>query len=122
MDLLLSVMIVSAFVLVPGLINYYANRWRVAGSALEPGRWELAIAGFTLSFVLLTVAAMVTLIIALGWEGLREELSDFIHMGFAGYGAERPFALSGVLTAIALATMAATGLLGVLRVPARYLR
>ena len=122
MDLLLFVIIFSAFVLAPGLINYYANRWRVAGGVSEPGRWELVIAGFTLSFVLLTVAAMVTLIVALGWKGLREELSDFINMGFFGYAEERPFALSGVLTAIALTTMAVMALLGALRVPARFLK
>jgi hypothetical protein len=122
MDFLLFVIIFSAFVLVPGLINYYANRWRTAGGGSEPGRWELVIAGFALSFVLLTVAAMVTLIIALGWKGLREELSDFINMGFVGYAEERPFALSGVLTAISVVTMVMMGLLGALRVPARYLK
>ncbi|MDI6856761.1 MAG: hypothetical protein QME71_00360 [Dehalococcoidia bacterium] len=122
MDLLLFVIILSAFVVVPGLINYYANRWRTAGGGSEPGRWELVIAGFTLSFALLTVAAMVVLVIALGWEGLREELSDFINMGFVGYAEERPFALSGVLTAISLVTMVVMGLLGVMRVPARFLK
>ena len=121
MDFLVPWMLIGAFIVVPGLLNYYTNRWFSAGG-LEPNRWELLVASFTLSFLLLTVAAMVTLLIAIGWHDLREQLSEFINKGFRGYAADRPFALSGVLTAVALATMALMTALGWMRVPARYLR
>jgi ABC-type Fe3+ transport system permease subunit len=121
MDFLVSWMLIGAFIVVPGLLNYFANRWFSAGGP-EPNRWELLVASFTLSFVLLTLAAMVTLLIATGWHDLREQLSDFINMGMPAYAADRPFALSGVLTAVSLATMAVMAALGWLRVPARYLR
>src|SRR4030042_6341351 len=105
MDFLVPWMLIGAFIVVPGLLNYYTNRWFSAGGP-EPTRWELLVASFTLSFLLLTVAAMVTLLIAIGWHDLREQLSEFINKGFRGYAADRPFALSGVLTAAALATTA----------------
>jgi len=121
MDFLVAWMLIGAFIVVPGLLNYYTNRWFSAGGP-EPDRWELLVASFMLSFVLLTVAAMVTLLIAIGWHDLREQLSEFINKGFRGYAADRPFALSGVLTAVALATMALMTALGWMRVPARYLK
>ena len=121
MEFLVPWMLIGAFIVVPGLLNYYTNRWFSAGGP-EPNRWELLVASFTLSFLLLTVAAMVTLLIAIGWDELREQLSEFINKGLRAYAADRPFALSGVLTAVALVTMALMTALGWMRVPARYLR
>jgi ABC-type spermidine/putrescine transport system permease subunit II len=121
MDFLVAWMFIGAFIVVPGLLNYYTNRWFSAAGA-EPNRWELLAAGFVLSFVLLTVAAMITLLVAIGYHDLREQLSEFVNKGFRTYAADRPFALSGVLTAVALATMALMTAFGWLRIPARYLR
>jgi len=121
MDFLVPWMLIGAFIVVPGLLFYYTNRWFSAGGP-EPDRWELLVAGFTLSFLLLTVAAMVTLLISLGYDSLRNQIADFVRMGLRGYGEDRPVALSGVLTAVALATMALMTALGWMRVPARYLR
>jgi len=121
MDFLVACILIGALILVPGLLNYYANRWFSAGGP-EPNRWELLVAGFVLSFVLLTVAAMLTLLISLGWDSLRNQIADFVRMGLRGYGEDRPVALSGVLTVVSLATMALMAALGWKRIPARYLR
>ena len=121
MDFLVPWMLLGAFIVVPGLLNYFANRWFSVGGP-EPDRWELLLAGFALSFVLLTLAAMITLLISLGWDSLRNQIADFVRMGLRDYAEDRPVALSGVLTGVALATMALMTALGWLRVPARYLR
>jgi len=121
MDLLLALVLIGAFIVVPGLLNYFATRCVSAGGP-EPDRWELLLAGFTLSFALLTLAAMITLLISLGYDDLRDQIADFVRMGMRGYGEDRPIALSGVLTGVAVATMALMTALGWLRVPARYLR
>lgn len=121
MDLLTAVILLSAFVIVPGLLNYYSNRRAIPGG-VEPGRWELLFASLALTWALLTIAAMVVLLIALVWEGLREELSEFINKGFRGYAFDRPFALSGVLTGVSLAAMALMTALGVAQVPGRWLK
>jgi len=121
MELLLAFIIISAFVVVPGMLNYYTSRWLVAGGS-APGRWEHVISGFTLAFLLLTVAAMVTMFISLGWDSLRTQIADFVRLGILGYAQERPVALSGVLTALALADMAFMTALGWIGVPAAYLK
>ena len=95
MDLLLALIIIAAFIAVPGLLNYYTSRWLV-GDGGAPGRWEHVVASFILSFVLLTVAAMVTMFISLGWDSLRTQIADFVRLGINGYAEARPVALSGV--------------------------
>jgi len=121
MDFLVAWMLIGAFIVVPGLLNYFANRWFSAGGT-EPNRWELLLASFTLSFALLTLTAMITLLISLGYNDLRDQIADFVRMGLRDYAEDRPVALSGVLTGVALATMVLMTALGWLRVPARYLR
>jgi hypothetical protein len=122
MDIVFVVIILSAFLIVPALLNYYANRLFVGSRADGPGRWELAIAGFALSFVILSVAAMVTLIVSLGADSLRNQIADFVRLGWSGYAQERPIALSGVLTAVALVHMALMTALGWLAIPGAYLK
>jgi len=121
MDLLLVLVLIGAFIAVPGLLNYFASRWVSVGGP-QPDRWELLLAGFTLSFALLTLAAMITLLISLAYDDLRDQIADFVRMGLRDYGEDRPIALSGVFTGVAVATMALMTALGWLRVPARYLR
>ncbi len=121
MDSLVAWMLIAAFIVVPGLLNYYTNRWFSAGGA-GPNRWDLLVSSFVLCFLLLTVASMVTMLVAIAYDDLREQLSEFVNHGFRGYAADRPFALSGVLTAVSLATMAIMTALGWLRIPARYLK
>ncbi|HUS83487.1 MAG TPA: hypothetical protein VM013_09575 [Dehalococcoidia bacterium] len=122
MDIVFVVIILSAFLVVPALLNYYANRWFVGSRPDAPGRWELAIAGFALSFVILSVAAMLTLIVSLGADSLRDQVADFVRLGWRGYAEERPIALSGVLTAVALVHMALMTALGWLAIPGAYLK
>jgi hypothetical protein len=121
MDLLLGLIIITAFIVVPGLLNYFTSRWLV-GDGGAPGRWESVIAGFVLSFVLLTVAAMVTMLVSLGFDGLRTQIADFVRLGLRGYAVERPVALSGVLTAVALVEMAIMTGLGWVGIPGAYLK
>lgn len=122
MDILLALIVISAFVVVPGLLNYYANRLFTAEGSGVPRRWELAVAAFMLSFLVLTVAAMVTLLVSLGYDALRTQIGDFVRLGLRDYAKERPVALSGVLTAVALANMALMTALGWLRIPDAYLK
>ena len=122
MDIVFAAIILGAFFIVPALLNYFVNRWFVGSRPTAPGRWELAIAGFALSFVVLSVAAMLTLIISLGYDALRTQIADFVRLGWHGYAEERPIALTGVLTAIALAHMAVMTVLGWLAIPGAYLK
>jgi len=122
MDIVFVAIIISAFFVVPALLNYYTNRWFIGRRAGAPGRWELAMAGFALSFVVLSIAAMVTLLVGLGYEGLRDQIADFVRLGWRGYAEERPVALSGVLTAVALAHMALMTALGLLSIPGRWVK
>ncbi len=121
MDLLLALIIIVAFVIVPGLLNYYTSRSLMAEGG-APGRWDRLVAGFTLSFALLTVAAMITMFVSLGFGGLRGQIADFVRLGLRGYGQERPIALSGVLTAVSLADMAIMTALGWVGIPGAYLK
>ena len=122
MDIVFVTIILSAFLIVPALLNYYVNRWFIGDRPNAPGRWELAIAGFALSFVVLSVAAMLTLIISLGYDALRTQIADFVRLGWHGYADERPIALTGVLTAVALVHMVIMTGLGWLAIPGAYLK
>jgi hypothetical protein len=122
MDILFVIIIATAFLIVPALLNYYTNRWFVGRRAGAPGKWELAIASFALSFVILSVASMITLLVGFGYEDLRDQIADFVRLGWRGYAEERPVALSGVLTAVALAHMALMTALGLLSIPGRWVK
>jgi phosphotransferase system glucose/maltose/N-acetylglucosamine-specific IIC component len=106
---------------VPGLINYYVNRYYTPAGSLVP-TLELVAASLALTFATLTVAILVCLVVALGWDDLKNEISDFVQLGLRGYGQNRPIALSGVLAAVSLAEMALMALLGALRIPSRFVR
>jgi len=122
MEFFITWAIILGLVVVPGAINYYCNRWFTEPGQREPNRLELMAASLGLPIVILVVAAFVVLLISLGWDGLREEIADFVQGGVKGYGQDRPIALSGVMTGVSLALMGLLGLLGALRVPARFLR
>ena len=122
MEFFITWAIVLGLIVVPGLINYYVNRYYTpAGTALAP-RLELIAASLVLTFVILVGDILVVLLISLGWEELKEEISDFVGMGLVGFGRERPIALPGVLTAVSVACMALMALLGTFRIPSRFVR
>jgi hypothetical protein len=122
MEFFITWAIILGLVVVPGVTNYYCNRWFMGEAAPGVGRLELAVAGLTLTFVMLVGAAFVVLLISLGWDGLRDEIADFAQGGLKGYGQNRPIALTGVLTAVSLGCTGLMALLGIFRVPSRFLR
>jgi hypothetical protein len=114
--------LVLGLLVVPGLINYYVNRYYAPpGTSMAP-TIELMAASLTLTFALLVAAVVITLGVSLGWDELKEETADFVQLGLVRYGQERPIALSGVLAAVSVAEMALLALLGVFRVPSRFVR
>ncbi len=122
MEFFSTLAIVLGLIVVPGLINYYVNRYYTpAGTALAP-RLELIAASLVLTFVILVGDILVVLLISLGWDELKEEIGDFVGMGLVGFGRERPIALTGVLTAVSVACMALMALLGTFRIPSRFVR
>jgi hypothetical protein len=60
--------------------------------------------------------------VSLGWDSLRTQIADFVRLGIYGYAQDRPVALSGVLTAIALVDMALMTALGWVGIPGAYLK
>ena len=118
--------ITLAFILglfiVPGLINYYVNRYFTQpGMSMAP-TIELVTASLTLTFAILVLDVMAVLLIALGWDDLKDQIADFVQMGLQDFARDRPLALTGVLTAYSVSCMSSLGLLGVLRVPSRFIR
>ena len=114
--------LILGLLVVPGLINYYVNRFYTPqGAPLAPPP-ELIAASLALTFALLVVAMLVTLLVSLGYDELKEEIADFVQLGIAGYGRDRPIALSGVLAAVSVAHTALMALLGTLRIPSRFVR
>ncbi len=122
MEFFVTWSLVLGLLVVPGLVNYFVNRYySPPGSALAP-TLELMIASLTLTFALVVSAILIVLLVALGWSDLKHELSDFVQLGLVGYGRNRPIALSGVLSAVSVGEMALLALLGALRVPSRFVR
>ena len=122
MEFFITLAIVFGLIVVPGLINYYVNRYSTpAGTVLAP-RLELIAASLVLTFVILVGDIMMVLLFSLGWDGLKDEIGDFVGMGLAGFSQERPIALTGVLTAVSVACMALMALLGAFRIPSRFVR
>jgi hypothetical protein len=108
--------------LVPGMINYFANRYYAAPGSILVSTLELVAASITLTFVIVVLDILGILLVSLAWEDLKEEIADFVQLGLVGYGQERPIALAGVLSAYSVALMAAMALLGVFRLPSRFVR
>ena len=120
MEFFITWAVILGLLVVPGLTNYFVNRYySPSGSVLAP-TLELVAASLTLTFAVLVVAMLVVLLIALGWDDLKEEVSDFVQLGLVGYGQDRPIALSGVLSGVSVAEMALLALLGVFRIPSRF--
>ena len=99
MEFLITLTIVLGLIVVPGLLNYLVNRHMTPdGEPLGP-RFEQLAASFVLTFAILVVDILAVLLLSLGWEGLREEIADFVRAGHIEFALERPIALTGVLTA-----------------------
>ena len=118
--------ITSAFVLglfvVPGLINYYVNRYYTTSATAAAPTLDLVVASLTLTFVILVLDVAVVLLVSLGWDELREQIADFVQLGLLDYARERPIALTSVLSAYSVSCMTLLALLGVFRIPSRFVR
>ena len=122
MEFFITWAIILGLIVVPGLFNYYVNRYYTPqGESLAP-RLELIAASFVLTFAILVIAILVVLFLALGSDDLKEEIADFIQMGLLDFARERPIALTGVLSAASVAHMSLMALLGTFRIPSRFVR
>ena len=122
MEFFITWALILGLLVVPGLINYYVNSYFSPPGTLLAPRLELLAASLTLAFAALVVAVLVVVGVSLGWDELKEEISDFVQLGLVGFGRDRPIALSGVLSAVSVAHMALLALLGVFRIPSRFVR
>ncbi len=122
MDFFITLAIVLGLFIVPGLINYYVNRYYATSGTSTAPTIELVTASLTLTFAILVLDVMGVLLIALGWDDLKDQIADFVQMGLLDFARDRPIALTGFLTAYSVSLMSIVGLLGVLRVPSRWIR
>lgn len=122
MDFFITWTVVLGFLVVPALINYFANRYYAPPGASVAPTLELMIASLVLTFAVIVADIVGVLLLSLYFDDLKEEIADFMQLGLVDYGQDRPIALTGVLSAVSLAYMAALALLGVFRIPSRFVR
>ncbi|MCH7698935.1 MAG: hypothetical protein IH865_08370 [Chloroflexi bacterium] len=122
MEIFITLAFILGLFIVPGLINYYVNRYFTPPGTTTAPTLELLTASLTLTFAILVLDVMAVLLVSLGWDELKDEIADFVQMGLLDFARDRPLALTGVLTAYSVSCMAILGLLGVLRVPSRFIR
>ncbi len=122
MDLFITLAIIFGVIVVPGLTNYYVCRYyTLPGTGTAPAL-DLVFASLTLVFAGVVFDIVAVSAISLIWDGLKEEISEFVQLGLLDYARDRPIALPGALGAYSLFSIALFGLLGVLRVPSRWIR
>ncbi len=122
MEIFITLALILGLFIVPGLINYYVNRYFTPPGTTTAPTLELLTASLTLTFAILVLDVLAVLLVSLGWDELKDEIADFVQMGLLDFARDRPLALTGVLTAYSVSCMAILGLLGVLRVPSRFIR
>ena len=122
MEFFITWALVLGLLVGPALVNYYVNRYFTLGGTLLAPTLEVVVASLVLTFALVVATVLVVVAVSLAWSDLEEEIATFIQLGLAGYGQDRPIALSGVFSAFSIALMAVMGLLGALRVPSRFIR
>ena len=122
METFITLAIVLGLLVVPGLINYYVNRYFTTPGSTAAPTSELVTASLTLTFAMLVVDIAAVVLIAQGWSDLEDRIADFVQLGLLDFARDRPLALTGVLSVYSVLLMAFMGLLGVLRVPSRWIR
>lgn len=122
MEFFITWSLALGLLVVPGLVNYFVNRYYSPPGTSMASTLELVAASLTLTFAVLVIAILVTVGVSLTWDSLKDELSDFVQAGLVGYGQDRPIALTGVLSGVSVAEMALLALLGALRLPSRWVR
>lgn len=122
MELFITLAIILGLFIVPGLINYYVNRFLAPAGGSSAPALELISASLTLTFAILVLDVLAVLVTALIWDQLREQIAEFVQLGLVDYARDRPIALTGVLSAYSISCMVVLTLLGLLRVPSRFVR
>ena len=122
MELFITLAIILGLFIVPGLINYYVNRFLAPAGGNSAPALELVAASLTLTFAILALDVLAVLVTALIWDQLREQIAEFVQLGLVDYARDRPIALTGVLSAYSMSCMVVLTLLGLLRVPSRFVR
>ena len=122
MEFFITWAIILGLIVVPGLINYYVNRYYAPPATTTASTLELVAASLTFTFAGVVVDILIVLLASLGWDELKDEVADFVQRGLIGYGRERPIALTGVLSAYAVSLMALMALFGSFRIPSRFVR
>ena len=122
MDIFISLALILGLFIVPGLINYYVNRYFTPPGTSSAPTSELVVASLTLVFAGIVFDIVALAAISLVWDGLKEEISEFVQLGLLDYARDRPIALPGALAAYCLSAIALFGLLGAVRVPSRWIR
>ena len=122
MELFITLAIILGLFIVPGLINYYVNRFLAPAGGSSAPALELISASLTLTFAILVLDVLAVLVTALIWDQLREQIAEFVQLGLVDYARNRPIALTGVLSAYSMSCMVVLTLLGLLRVPSRFVR
>ena len=122
MELFITLAIILGLFIVPGLINYYVNRFLAPAGGHSAPALELVAASLTLTFAILVLDVLAVLVTALIWDQLKDQIAQFVQLGLVDYARDRPIALTGVLSAYSMSCMVVLTLLGLLRVPSRFLR
>ncbi len=122
MELFITLAIILGLFVVPGLINYYVNRFLAPAGGDSAPALELVAASLTLTFAILVLDVLAVLVTALIWDQLRDQIAEFVQSGLVDYARNRPIALTGVLSAYSMSCMVVLTLLGLLRVPSRFVR
>ncbi len=122
MDFFITLAIIFGVVVVPGMTNYYVCRYYTLPGTSTAPTLDLVVASLTLVFAGVVFDIVAVSAISLIWDGLKEEISEFVQLGLLDYARDRPIALPGALAAYSLLSIALFGLIGVLRVPSRWIR
>jgi len=121
-DFFITLAIIFGVVVVPGMTNYYVCRYYTLPGTSTAPTLDLVVASLTLVFAGVVFDIVAVSAISLIWDGLKEEISEFVQLGLLDYARDRPIALPGALAAYSLLSIALFGLIGVLRVPSRWIR
>ena len=122
MEFFITLAIILGLFVVPGLINYYVNRLLAPAGSTSAPALELVAASLTLTFTILVLDVLAVLVTALIWDQLKDQIAEFVQLGLVDYARDRPIALTGVLSAYSMSCMVMLTLLGLLRVPSRFVR
>lgn len=122
MEFFITWSLALGLLVVPGLINYFVNRYYSPPGTSMASTLELVAASLTLTFGLVTACIVIVLGLSVSWNDLHREVEGFFNLGLVGYGRDRPVSFPAMLAAWSLGEMALLALLGAFRLPSRFVR